>query len=317
MGTDNNNPTDDWNDWGATENVTPQNNDFDGSDWDNFNNSNNSDNWGSQQQTNSDWNDFDNQQQAGSDWDNFQSQQQQSSSSDWDNFQSQQSSGDNWGSSQNQQSSGDNWNNFQNQQPTNGGFIDASSDTTEEWNNFQNQQGYENASPVQESQPVQTNLSTKKIAFILAGGLILIALLFMFIDKIHITKKDTTATQTTTTTQTATSTEASSNTTQSQSTTTNVASGSVTLVEIPSSTSMSYSSDVLDANGVVSAKTKYVQGHQILYCITINVTFGSSSESINYYCNYSSYNAVSVGDVVVVTYQQVEDNYISVSAISK
>ena len=47
--------------------------------------------------------------------------------------------------------------------------------------------------------------------------------------------------------------------------------GRVVLVEIPSSTTMNYATDVLTANGTVVSKTKYVQGNQILYCVSITI----------------------------------------------
>ena len=93
--------------------------------------------------------------------------------------------------------------------------------------------------------------------------------------------------------------------------------GSVTLVEIPTDIYLNYTGDVLDASGTVINKTKYVLGHQVLYCITIRVAVGASAEDISYYCNYASYASVGVGDLVFIKYQQVSDGFISINSITK
>lgn len=314
MAFNDNNPTDDWDNFGASQDAP---NIDQGDDWDN--------------------------------WDATDSQSdipQDSGDDDWSNF------GDE-GQEQSQQEDGwDGWNEGQSQQdiPQNGGFIGQTQEDWGSWDNqggqnqtadngfgdFENQQNYNN--PVQESVPKQFNFSTKTVALILAGILVVIALLFMGIDKIHI-KKNTSSNsaqqqqqvqqqqpqqQQPQQQQPQQQPQQDSSSTQTQQQeqsqqSSNVANdvGRVVLVEIPSSTTMNYATDVLTANGTVVGKTKYVQGNQILYCVSITIAFADSSSTVNYYCNYASYNQVSKGDLVVVTYQQVEDSYISINSISK
>lgn len=93
--------------------------------------------------------------------------------------------------------------------------------------------------------------------------------------------------------------------------------GTVTMLEVPENTVLNYSQDAYEANAVVAGKVKYLIGHQIVYCIDLNITVGGSSEVVKYYCSYSAYNAVSKGDIVTVTYNQVDDSYISVSSVAK
>lgn len=302
MAFNDNNPTDDWDNFGASQDAPSVDQ---GDDWDNW------DATGSQSDMS-----------------------QESDNDDWSNF-------GNEGQEQSQQEDG--WDEGQSQQdiPQNGGFVGQTQDDWGSWGNqgvqnqtadngfgnFESQQDYN--SPVQESVPKQFNFSTKTVALILAGILVVVALLFMGIDKIHI-KKNTSSNQSQQQQQVQqqqpqqqqSQQDSSSTQTQQQeqnqqnSNTANDA-GRVVLVEIPSSTTMNYATDVLTANGTVVSKTKYVQGNQILYCVSITIAFADSSSTVNYYCNYASYNQVSKGDLVVVTYQQVEDSYISINSISK
>lgn len=298
MAFDDNNPTDGWDNIGVSQDTPSVNQD---DDWDN--------------------------------WDATDSQSDISQESDdWDNFGNE---------SQDQSQQEDDWGGWDEEQPQqdisqNGGFIGQNQEDWGSWDNqgsqnqtmsdgfgdFENQQNYNN--PVKESVPKQFNFSTKTVAFILAGILVVVALLFMGIDKIHI-KKNTSSNQSKQQQQVqqqqpqqdSSSTQAQQQEQSQQNSNTADDVGRVVLVEIPSSTTMNYATDVLTANGTVVGKTKYVQGNQILYCVSITVAFADTSSTVNYYCNYASYNQVSKGDLVVVTYQQVEDSYISVNSISK
>lgn len=351
----NNSPTDEWDDWGATENVVPQNSNTVDSEenWDNFDNNNQDgfndlntqgNDWGSSnkgfENPNNDWNNQNNGFDGSNNgWDNFDKEvnnqnTQNNGWEDWGNqqpqdnsqsgsFINQQDGWDDFGSNQDQSgnfvSQQNNWDNqnWNNQQSQNNNW-DNQQPQNNNWNGMQNNQS--NQIPIKT--PVNFNFSSKKIAFILAGIFIVLAVLFMCIDKVHINKKPK-AEQEQTTEVVEQSNENKNNDrdqdeSQSQNKQqVNTSSNSAVLVQIPEDTVLNYSGDVLEANGAVTSKTKFVQGHQVLYCVTINLTFGASSENINYYCNYASYNAVSVGDIVVVSYQQVDDNYISVNAISK
>lgn len=287
------NPTDNWDDWGDDTSSQPST--------ENTQQSGNDD-WG-------DWGDSGNQ------------SQQESSSGDWDN----------WGSDSQQidtqQSSNDDWNNWgsstdQNQSGSN--FIDASQDVNQSWSS--QPQDYQTQSPTEP--PIQTHFSTKTIAIIVAVVILGIALLLMGIDKFHISKKPAdTNTNTNTTTSTVqqqqqddANTQQSNNTqssnTQSDSQNTG-ALNSATLVEIPSSASMTYSNDTLKANGKVTDKKKYVQGKQVVYCVEITIAVGSSSETVNYYCTSATFNQIGKGDILIVNYVQVDDSYISITNVEK
>lgn len=284
------NPTDGWDDWG--DDTSSQSSET---------NTQSSDDWG-------DWSDSNNQAQSTGDAD------------DW---------GD-WGDSNNtqQSSTNDSWNDWgssTDQSQSNGSFIDSSQDTNQDWAN--QPQDYQ-TQPVAEP-PIQTHFSTKTIAIIVAGAILVIALLLMVVDKVHIGKKDTTTTtNNTTTVQQEQQPIQSSNTSNSNTSNSNTTSStrgsssesnlnSATLVEIPNSTSMTYSNDTLKANGRVTDKKKYVQGKQIVYCVEITIAVGSSSETVNYYCTSATFNQIGKGDILIVNYVQVEDSYISITNVEK
>lgn len=284
------NPTDDWDDWGDDTSSQPTT-------------ANNDEGWG-------DWGDQSEQQPAKSsddDWGDWSGTQS-------DTSQQTESSNDgrgNWGSSS-QQNGG-----FINPNQSDDNFIDPSQDDSQSWANqpqdYQTQQVTE--------PPIKTNFSTKTIAFIVAGGILVVALLLMGIDKVHINKKDTTNINTNTTVvQEEQQNSGGSSSQQEQSN--QVAEGqtsmdSAVLVEIPNSTSMTYSNDTLKANGKVTDKKKYVQGKQIVYCVEITIAVGSSSETVNYYCTSATFNQIGKGDILIVNYVQVDDSYISITNVEK
>lgn len=283
-------PTDNWDDWGDDTSSQPSTEN-------------------TQQSGNDDWGDW---------GDSGEQSQQESSSGDWDD----------WGSDT-QQSSNDDWNNWgsspdQNQSGSN--FIDASQDVNQSWSS--QPQDYQTQSPTEP--PIQTHFSTKTIAIIVAVVILGIALLLMGIDKFHTSKKpaDTNTNTTTSTVQQQQQDGAStkqSNNTQSSNTQSEEpddsqntdALNSATLVEIPSSASMTYSNDTLKANGKVTDKKKYAQGKQIVYCVEITIAVGSSSETVNYYCTSATFNQIGKGDILIVNYVQVDDSYISITNVEK
>lgn len=284
-------PTDNWDDWGDDTSSQPstENTQQSGDDWGDWGNSS------EQSQPES----------SSSGWDDWNSGNQQSSNDDWNN----------WGSSPDQNQSGSN-------------FIDDSQDVNQSWSS--QPQDYQTQAPTEP--PIQTHFSTKTIAIIVAVVILGIALLLMGIDKIHLSKKPAdTNTNTNTTTSTVqqqqqddASTQQSNNTqssnTQSEALDDSQNTGalnSATLVEIPSSASMTYSNDTLKANGKVTDKKKYVQGKQIVYCVEITIAVGSSSETVNYYCTSATFNQVGMGDILIVNYVQVDDSYISITNVEK
>ena len=88
-------------------------------------------------------------------------------------------------------------------------------------------------------------------------------------------------------------------------------------VSIPDSTSLDYSSNVTQAQGVVSSLSRYLQDGQVIYCVNLDISIGTSTTPVHYYCGYNVYKQISVGEILNVEYQQVSDNCFSVCTISK
>lgn len=253
------------------------------------------------------------------------------SSDDWDN----------WSTSDTQQQSSDNggwddWGADASQQRQSGGFIQPDPTVGDDNQSWGSQAPDFQSQSVQEP-PIQTHFSMKTIAFIVAGVLLVLALLLLGLDKVKVTKKDTTSNQQQVQqeqeqpqqgqaqqgqvqqdSQTSNTTTQQPQQNQQQSTEkSQSALNSATLVEIPDSTSMTYSNDTLKANGKVTDKKKYVQGKQIVYCVEITIAVGSSSETVNYYCTSATFNQIGKGDILIVNYVQVEDSYISITNVEK
>lgn len=214
------------------------------------------------------------------------------------------------------------------QQPQQGGFIQQDADGwgstsgIDDTQLSQDPNDFAQSQPqVQEVQPRNFNLSMKKVAVIIAVVCVLAALVFFGLDKIHFTKKTPTQqpNQQQQVQQGGNTQQEQNNTggDNTQSAPPQVDVNSVTLVEIPDTMQLDYNGDIFEINGTVLNKLKYVQQHQVLYCINVGIVFGSQQETISYYCNYSSFNAVNQGDIVILKYQQVNDSYISVLSISK
>lgn len=171
------------------------------------------------------------------------------------------------------------------------------------WNN---QEQFVDNTVSNETQTVEpAKLGYKMVAVIVAGVFVILALILLGLGNMNITKKK--QTQTNQQTQTSQQTQ---NTQQ-------VDKDSVSLVEIPNNYSLDYNGQVYEANGTVVDKVKYLIGNQVVYDVVINISVGSSSERVNFYCNYSSFSAVNIGDLVTVKYQQVQEGYISVNEIVK
>ena len=282
------------------------------SDWDNWDMPSTENSSNNQSNVNSD--DFSN------DWD-MPSQGNQSSSQDddWDNWGSASESSNSSGS----QNDWDNWDNdFDNEvaqentsNQSSGQFLNQGSQN--DFDDFQSQETFTN--PVQETPAV--NVNKKMAALIIAGVFIVLALVFLFFDGLKVTKNDTSQQQVQQNQQQTQQQQAHQSQQQAQqsqqSQQSNNTSSNDVIVEVPNSVSLNYSGDVLEANGTVTQKIKMVQGNQLIYKIVISSNINGQTQSINYYCTYSSYNAVSKGDLVIITYQQVNDGYISINSITK
>lgn len=165
-------------------------------------------------------------------------------------------------------------------------------------------------------QQVKVNLGYKSVGLVLGGIFILLALILLVLSKTKIRKADNVQQPVSQVTQQS---GVSQEQPQETITSTPIKSDidSVSLLKIPSDLTLNYSGDVFEANGTVTGKERYLQGSQVVYCISIKIALGSVSQDVKYYCNYASYNQVNKGDLLIIKYQIPQEGYISINEIAK
>lgn len=181
-------------------------------------------------------------------------------------------------------------------------------------------------SPVQQNDS-HTSLGYKTVGIVVAIMLAVLALVILWLSNIHLVKKtdNTPKVQQEQTTQTqpqqtqSTSVAEENNTAEKDitSNSTTQSSSGTSLTNVPSSTYIDYSGSVVSSQGVVQNLSRYLQDGQVIYCIDLSITIGTTSTSVKYYCGYNVYKQVKVGDILTVDYQQVSETCFSVCTISK
>lgn len=179
----------------------------------------------------------------------------------------------------------------------------------------------------------------KKVGIVVFVICILLALLVVGISNIKVTKKETSTNSKPKSSQTssvensgrADTTEGVSatslpsdayNTTEVEDTASSdmnesYDSDSVVLKKIISEDKLSYAGADQVTTGVVKNKYCYLSGTQVVYCIDIDITMGTSGQVVQYYCTYTTYEGVSVGTKLSVTYKQTTDNTFALMSVSK
>lgn len=181
-------------------------------------------------------------------------------------------------------------------------------------------------SPVQQNNS-HVSLGYKTVGIVVAIILAVLALVILGLSNIRLVKKtdntpkvhqeqtNNTQPQQTQPQKTQSTTVIEENETSSSSTT--QSSSGTSLTDVPSSTYIDYSGKVISSQGVVQSLYRYLQDGQVIYCIDISITIGTTSTSVKYYCGYNVYKQVKIGDILTVDYQQVSDTCFSVCTISK
>lgn len=93
--------------------------------------------------------------------------------------------------------------------------------------------------------------------------------------------------------------------------------GDVMLQKVVEEDRLDYSQGEQSTTGVISNKECFLLNDQIIYCIDIDASLGTYKTTVRYYCTYNTYNAVSVGDALVVKYTQTTPNTYAVLSVSK
>lgn len=90
---------------------------------------------------------------------------------------------------------------------------------------------------------------------------------------------------------------------------------SVVLNKIVAEDKLSYSGADQTTVGKVKAKNCYLQGTQIIYCIDIEATMGTAGQVMQYYCTYSTYESLGVGQALSVIYKQTTANTFAIMSV--
>lgn len=150
----------------------------------------------------------------------------------------------------------------------------------------------------------EKNLSFKTVGVLIAVALVVIAIVLLGVRRFSINKKTNVDTNT------------STNVNEQPVADISQPIGGTTLKEVPSDTVINYNGNVLENEGSIHNKVKYLLDGQVIYCLEISIGM-QNTQSIHYFCGYNVYDSVSIGDVVTVSYQQVSDTCYSVNTISK
>lgn len=193
-------------------------------------------------------------------------------------------------------------------------------------------------------------MSGKKVGIVVFVLCILLALVILAVSNIKVTKKDTSknsqvgSSQTSSisnkkeeagTTQGVSATSLSSDASNIEEVQTEVStepqsagvesekpantadSDDVVLDKIIAEQKLSYAGADQVTTGVVKDKFCYLSGSQIVYCLDIDITMGTSGQVVQYFCTYNTYADVSVGTKLSVTYKQTTDNTFALMSVSK
>lgn len=167
----------------------------------------------------------------------------------------------------------------------------------------------------------------KAVGVILLIAMIILAGIFMFLDKISIQKKDPVPQQPVQQSSgenngDAIGTNASSENVRGTETpvqepeqTTQTSSGGMTA--LPPDVAIDYTGEILTTTGQVHNKLKYLENSQVIYCVQINALIGDSNKMVNYFCGYNVFDSVTEGDNVTLSYQAVSKDCYSVNTITK
>lgn len=180
-------------------------------------------------------------------------------------------------------------------------------------------------------QSSQTKFGYKTVGIIVSAVLVILALIILFFSKLRVVDKSDSnpqlqsqiGTQVQGTQSQGTQVQGTQSQSQRQETTNSYSQQAsannnyTSLINIPTSTKMDYSGNIIQSQGVVSSLSKYLQDGQVIYCVNLDIVMGTSKTVVHYYCGYNVFSQLSVGDVVNVDYQQVSDTCFSVCTISK
>ncbi len=199
--------------------------------------------------------------------------------------------------------------------PSNGGYGKPSPfmDNVMMQQQQQQQQGYSdgfsnNGGMNGSKPPKEVNLSNKTVGVLLCVVLVVLALVIYGVSKIDFTKEKAP--------QQANKPTVEATQTTKPAKTENSGGKTDALKEIPSSMALDYTGEVYKAEGVVTSKSRYLNGTQVLHSIDITLMFGSQTEVVSYYTTIDTYTQVQIGDKLQIGYQTPQEGYITLTSVT-
>lgn len=172
----------------------------------------------------------------------------------------------------------------------------------------QENQKYEEENQTLQSPKKEFNFGGIAVMFIILGVLFVLFLIFIGLARVKVTPKNKTQN---------TTAQVSVATNTGQQTSTKQTSNAVSLTIVDDSIATESGNAVLSAAGVVTAKERYLQGSQLIYCINIGISESGENKDIKYYCSQDVYNSVKNGDILMVNYTQVSNKCFAVVNVQK
>jgi len=165
----------------------------------------------------------------------------------------------------------------------------------------------------------------KKVGVIIFIFCIVLALGLVFLRRVHITRKNTPKSTPSVVSQQegqeVQSKPIESQTPQKQDTqqpdnkSGSASANSVVLDKVVAEEKLDYSGADQTTIGQVESKNCYLQGTQIVYCANIKATMGTSEQIMKYYCTYSTYESLQVGQALSVIYKQTTANTYGIMSV--
>lgn len=172
-------------------------------------------------------------------------------------------------------------------------------------------------------------LGYKSVAVILACILLVVAIIFLFFDNIKVSEKSNTQPvarssgleqqQQVATQQQQAEQQQSNPVIQSQEQQRDaetqqepVQSDGMRLKEISEDAGVRFDGEIYEVQGQITGKHMYLNNGQLIYSLSVTFDDGVGRRESQYFCGYSVYEAVSISNKVIVKYQWVSDNVVSI-----
>lgn len=140
--------------------------------------------------------------------------------------------------------------------------------------------------------------SRKITGVIIAVALVIVALVAYGVSQIKITPKQ------------PVSTSQVSQTAETQRT----KSDAKALLKVKNESLLDYSGADIVVNGTVSEKECYLNETQVVYVLTLKTATGTE---MDYFCSYTVYASVNVGDAVNITYKNLTESAYAIMSVTK